>query len=292
MAFTNNPWNEAGYDVFVVAGQSNCLTGQGADFANLDAGNSRTYCLGRAMPERKTTKSNNENGEFVEMAFWNTDYRVTSILNQPTMHNWASIEHNGFDRHFAQHYIDNGHLTGTRDIMLVTSAWPGTGFGTGSAVTADGQNAYWGVGEYLYEDMLVRTNFVMRQNPLNTLKGVLWMQGEEDWFAKNETQYSAALDAQIADFRSRVQVSNRSTIPWIVGGQIPFWVDNNGGTSQGVYQSLINIASRVSNTGFADPRTPTTIQNTLRPETEDPLHYDAAAQRELGLRFYTAWASL
>ena len=105
----------------------------------------------------------------------------------------------------------------------------------------------------------------------------------------NQGNYAEHLDRMILEFRFRVNQEKSNTIPFILGGMVPFWVDRK---LERQHQECVIKAtpSRVSFTAFADPRYPCTIdkENFL----EDKIHYDASGQRELGRRYFDAFLSL
>jgi hypothetical protein len=119
--------------------------------------------------------------------------------------------------------------------------------------------------------------------PNSVFKGILWMQGEYDATAGwTQTQYANALDAMVAGFRT-----DFGNMPIIVGGMAPGWVAADA-TRQPVQNALIATPNRLSNSGYANPSSPTDISLDIA----STVHYSATDQRIFGGRFWTAYSSL
>ncbi len=123
----------------------------------------------------------------------------------------------------------------------------------------------------------------MKEYPTSHIAAILWHQGESDVY---NSHYRADLDAFIGNFRSSI---NSPNAPFILGGMNPNWV--NLETERQDQQEIIkDTPNRHHKTGYANPELPTLIQN--GPSDSNSIHYDAAAQRELGVRYFLAYPSL
>lgn len=152
------------------------------------------------------------------------------------------------------------------NVVLIPGNYGGTGFTFGSPL--------WGVGQTLSEDLIARANAVLAANPLFELKGLLWHQGERDRDA-DPAVYEAALDAQFAEFRSRI--TGATTMPVVVSPPADGYTD--GGVA--AIKTVINeTPSRVTNSAVA-------LVAGLG--TSDGVHFDAAAMRSLGSNYYYAF---
>ena len=239
-----------GFDVFLIAGQSNNLAGTGLD-VGIDVSHPDVFQWGREAPNNNVVILAEEPLDHVTELAGKIGYALAMIRD---------------------YYIPNGDLDAGRDVLLVTAASSSTGFSTN----------HWNPGDSLYEDAVLRVNTAIDENPGSVLKGILWHQGESDIAS---AAYLDALDAMIAAMRSDI-VAASATTPFILGGMVPFWVDAL--TDRRVQQGHIHgTLKRLTHTGFADPELPTVIEKAV-PAT-DSTHYDAPTQRELAERYYDAW---
>lgn len=175
----------AGYDVFILAGQSN-MVGRGLPFdAALDA---------------------------VDPNIW--QWTQAGAIAPAT----ARLDHNdpsGFERvgmglSFAKAYRA---ANPARPILLVPTAKGGSGF--------SGDD--WNPGDYYFETAITQSNAAMASHPGNRLIAILWHQGENDVIGGYSTaQYATAVDTLIYQFRARV--AGAATAPFILGQFVPDWV--------------------------------------------------------------------
>lgn len=154
-----------GYDVFVVAGQSNTMSGAGLD-RDLDA-------------------PSDQIDQWLQGSYAARAVEPLDHVSKPS----SSI---GFAQKFAKDYIAAGKLAAGRKILLVPCAQSGTGFVTG----------HWTPAGVRYTDMLSRTNAAVAGLPDAVVKGLLWHHGESD--VGSSGTYAASLDTMIAGFRSGV----------------------------------------------------------------------------------------
>ncbi|GBF27561.1 hypothetical protein MnTg02_02615 [bacterium MnTg02] len=239
-----------GFDVFLIAGQSNNLAGTGLD-TEIDVSHPDVFQWGREAPNNNVIILADEPLDHVVLEAGKIGYALAMIRD---------------------YYIPNAHLAAVRDVLLIPTALSASGF-------ADNR---WNAGDDLYEDAVLRVNTAIDGNPGSVLKGILWHQGEDD---VGSATYLDALDAMIAAMRSDI-VAASATTPFILGGMVPFWVD--AATDRRVQQGRIHgTLKRLTYTGFADPELPTVIEKAV-PAT-DSTHYDAPTQRELAERYYNAW---
>lgn len=192
---------------------------------------------------------------------------------EPLDHHSASENRIGFGLTFAKQISNYVHPNS--DIILVPCGSGGTGFIDGS----------WNKGDHLYVDAVNRVNQLKSDYPDGELLAILWHQGETDTEQENP-EFSSDLDGFISDLRSDI---GADSVPFILGGMVPFWVDQNA-NRQAYQQLLSETPERVGITGYVDPEVPFRI---AKPDdTVDEIHFDAAGQRELGLRYFQQYLEL
>jgi hypothetical protein len=144
----------------------------------------------------------------------------------------------------------------------------------------------WQPGNELYQQAIDRTTIAVNSGKNNSIKVILWHQGETDIFVgTQEYTYREKLTNTIRSFRS----SNISTItqetPWIVGEFTPGlnnWYKN---LEDGYLPYMMNVIDAL----------PTLINNTCTVNTTGLngfIHFDGASYRELGKRYYECYMSL
>ncbi len=209
---------ETGFDVFLLAGQSN-MVGWDKNFDPvLDAPDPRILQLG----------------------FWN-DHRNFVIpaidpLDHPQRDNGV-----GLAMQFSRAYLND--LPKGRGILLVPSAFGGTGF----------YQQRWNPGNDLFEQAVERANAAMATHPSNRFAGILWHQGEDDvrFWGSQPARYAAALDAAIYGFRARI--AGAASAPMILGKFTDSWglVDTTFNAAGETTAAKANIMQAIDETPSA-----------------------------------------
>lgn len=133
----------------------------------------------------------------------------------------------------------------------------------------------WERGADLYSNTVHRARLAMNDG---TLKGILWHQGESDsGAATNATTYGARLAKMIQDIRADLDAPN---LPFVAGQIGEFLYDR--GPEHSPYARVVNDA--LSKLPESVPATGCAKSKGLK-DKGDQLHFDAAAQRELGRRY-------
>jgi hypothetical protein len=244
---------ETGFDVFLLAGQSN-MVGWDKNFDPvLDAPDPRILQLG----------------------FWN-DHRNFVIpaidpLDHPQRDNGV-----GLAMQFSRAYLND--LPKGRGILLVPSAFGGTGF----------YQQRWNPGNDLFEQAVERANAAMATHPSNRFAGILWHQGEDDvrFWGSQPARYAAALDAAIYGFRARI--AGAASAPMILGKFTDSWglVDTTFNAAGETTAAKANIMQAIDETTQRVPFTAVASSTGLPSPPGDPIHFSAAGQREHGLRYF------
>lgn len=211
---------DVGYDIFLIAGQSNTHAGVPFDSV-LDAPDSDIFQLGR---------------------FDSLDHTI--IIAKENLQHWTRMEGNiGFALTFAKLYKPT--LTGTKRKILIVPC------GHGSTSIAQ-----WQRGGKLYNDAIERVKFSLNI-PGSKLKGVLWHQGENDLGPKNTT-YQAQLDTLITNMRAElgyplVPFIVGGLVPYVVN-------KSGYSHRLLIQDIIRNTPNRLPKTGYADPDKPFKIE--------------------------------
>lgn len=159
-------------------------------------------------------------------------------------------------------------------LLLVPHAIGSTGFNDGD----------WNPTDPRYVEAVARTNAALASVSGSRLRGILWLQGEQDSLSTSDTtesSHASALDAMIAGMRA--DIDGASNVPFILG-QIPFISGTFFDKQEFVRAAIADTPNRLSNIGFAD--------NTSLTKLNDGLHYDAASLRIMGQRMFEAFNGL
>lgn len=132
--------------------------------------------------------------------------------------------------------------------------------------------AEWQEGEVLFENAVLQTRLAMKSA---TLAGILWHQGESDSNDLSKaTTYKERLCTMINALRRRLDAQN---VPFVLG-EVGEFINHAGAFP---HVKVVNDASRAVATelgcGF--------VSVDGLSHKSDYLHFDAVAQRELGIRY-------
>jgi|TARA_B110000858_G_scaffold131657_1_gene149729 hypothetical protein len=158
-------------------------------------------------------------------------------------------------------------------ILIIPCGYGGTGF----------RDNHWNQGDYLYADAVNRVTTVIENNPESVLTSILWHQGESD---VGSPSYETDLDNFIINIRNDLNAAN---VPFILGGMVPFWVDQTIERKQ-QQQLIMTAVNRHNYIGYTNPELPFRIEK--QDNFFDVVHYDAEGQRELGKRYFNEYLLL
>ncbi|MDF2605894.1 MAG: hypothetical protein K0S34_84 [Bacillales bacterium] len=198
-----------GYDVFVIAGQSNAVGWGTPKDAILDAPitNVMQYKRDGTVGEASFPLDHNDPD--------NTDHDKV-----------------GFALSFAKKYLENNTLGANRQILLIPCAVAGTGFHDGRwQVTGD-------LYEYMETKVLEVKNMVGKTN---VFKGILWHQGENDIFQNTASTYKTQLKALITSIRTAIG----SDVPFIMGEFSPPWFATMLSNGQPILDAIYQISNEI-----------------------------------------------
>tara|TARA_B110000305_G_scaffold224925_1_gene270959 strand:- start:544 stop:1338 length:795 start_codon:yes stop_codon:yes gene_type:complete len=240
---------DEGYDIIVIAGQSNTLSGEWYDEV-IDSSLFQIKQLGRI-------DSNN---------------LKIIVANEPLENHTVRQNKIGFGLVFAKEYLKHNL---TKKILIIPCGHGSTGF----------INNRWNKGDDLYNDLVMRVNYIFNEFPRSNLKVILWHQGEHDAI-NNNLNYEYSLDKFINDLRTDL---SDNSIPFILGGMVPYWVDKQSNRIN--FQNIISETPfRIDNTAYANPLLPFKIDKTIN--NHDTVHFNSIGQREMGRRYFKEYLNL
>ena len=225
---------ESGYDVFLIAGQSNAYHGE------VDTGDT--------VPDPTLDTSD---ADILQVGRWDGSNNTVILAEEPLDNiGYLGVRPDAdtvaWSLTFAKMYKAQGYLHGDRKIILVPVAEGGSGF-------ADGK---WNKGDVNYEDAVARVGVAMAEGAgVNVVKGILWHQGEDDsGDVTRATAHGPALLQMIDDFRTDL---GNASLPFIAGGLMPSYLTI--ASAQQVNDNIEAIATSRTYTGYADPVLPTEL---------------------------------
>jgi hypothetical protein len=202
--------NDIGYDIIMIAGQSNAVGWEASIDFNYD------YTDPRIL-------------QFPNGGAY--DQKIILAAN-PLKHNTVDNRNDsvGFGLGFAKLYLETLPLN--RKIIIVPCAYGGTGY----------SDSKWRVGDSYYNNAVAKVNAVISLNSNNRIAAILWHQGEADCFTNmTGANYQIYLDAMIAGFRNTI--TGASDCPFILGGMVPEW-------STGTHLQIRSVHSDTPNRNY------------------------------------------
>lgn len=249
--------NDVGYDIIIVAGQSNA-TGSGATTAE-------TTYLDPKDPRVFQWPGNGANVGNIIAGF------------DPLFHHTGSFSV-GPGMPFAREYVKR--VPANRTVLLVPVARGATSF---TEIVDVGVSYSWDPANTtaqtnLYNFMISQTDAALAAaGPNSRVVALLWMQGEGDRPYMTQAQYAAKLDSLIDGVRARYGAN----IPAVIGQMVPEGFSSSG--SAAINAAHVDTPRRKTRTAFAYG--PTGLYNPDVP----PIHYSTPGQRKLGLAFADAF---
>lgn len=248
-----------GYDVYVLAGQSNMVGN-----ADIEVGVDDNYSLieGKVF---QYPYDLNDSGSPSEPALTGT--LITPATNPLDFNSdtdpgvgGEEIGKSGLWKTFAETLVP---LLRGRKILLIPVAKSATSFSGGN----------WNQGDPVYTGAVQATNQAMSLNDFNVLKGILWCQGESDAIALSTT-YTADLTNMYNGFRADILSFSSTTLFLCISivERTPVYTAINAELEQFATTSDTILYIDGSDLTYGDP-----------------LHYDIESLRTLGIRAATAF---
>lgn len=242
-----------GYDVFLIAGQSNALgAGLGYD-SKLDRARKHVHQFAGSGPRARKLVS----------------------ANHPLFHQ-TPAPGVGFGTTFGNLHVE----AFTRPVLLVPVARGESGFSPNNGYSWDVRNQ--SLETSLFRFACQQLDTALNTGPGRTLRGILWHQGEWDVYNKMEAGlYTEEMEALIDGFRDRF-----GTVPFLLGQMSPDRMAEHAGSYPDINAAQHAIPSRIEKTAFVGA--PSGMYNS----PDDKVHFNAAGQRELGRRYFESYRRL
>jgi hypothetical protein len=267
----------AGFDVLVIAGQSNAV-GQGYGDAGDDPAlaelDSRIFQIGRrGADDRKVIPAGDP------LHFWTID---------------ATWPGKGFSMPLARRYAKSSLAAG-RNLLIVPAAFGGSVISQWDVNTALVSNKPDGTQTSLYIDMKERIARALAQPGENHLVGVLWQQGESDVIAlaggtsmiSNATTYGEHVAAMAGALRA--DFASQGCFPFLVGEMSREWTQWPGLDPGAIalQKSAVTAAlnSKVPTIGCSSFITSDGLTGNPDQKGWDKIHFDAHSQVILAQRY-------
>lgn len=255
--------DDVAYDIIVVAGQSNA------------EGNGRS--LKTTLFPYYRTDSDIKILKRIPHIVWkkvlpDKKVQIINYTNFYTFKNAAPFKpgNYGFSLFFAKLYKEK-YLQNGRKILLLNTAIGGTSFCCN----------HWGKDEPLSQNTIFLTQEVSKANPNNSLKCVLWHQGESDSdIDLPENYYYDKLKEFVTDFRTTID----NDLIFIFGDMQQDWKKTKPNSCI-TSDATRKIVSELNNTAFVE-------SDGLAGNVNDIIHFSKASQEELGNRYFTAFLTL
>ncbi|MDG1014032.1 MAG: sialate O-acetylesterase [Flavobacteriaceae bacterium] len=209
--------------------------------------------------------------EIFQLGRFGADDMQIITASEPLQHHTKDDNKIGFGLTFAKLLKEFSNLPSP--ILIIPCGYGGTGF----------RDNHWNQGDFLYADAVNRVTTVIENNPESKLISILWHQGESD---VGSPSYETDLDNFIVNIRNDLNAAN---VPFIVGGMVPFWVDQAVERTQ-QQQLIMTAVNRHNYIGYANPELPFRIEK--QDNFIDAVHFDAEGQRELGKRYFNEYILL
>lgn len=282
---------EEGYDVIVIAGQSNAV--------------------GRGLGEVSENPIYlQEAGRVFQLGRFGADDGKIIPASEP-LHHWGqapgkNIDRKGFAYPFALRYAHG--LSKLRKVLLVPVAR-----GSTTILLWDReQQAFTHAGlddlgpTILWDDMVQRTRQALALHPGNRLVAVLWHQGEADInalanprsglhaFMTGGDLYRAKLEELRAGLRKAFDVPGQNPFMFLIGECSETWMPMKG--NEAGRKAKADIGEAIKAAAASDPTGASSLVSsagiTGTNPGEDGLHFSAEGAFQLGERFYEALTNL
>lgn len=266
---------EEGYDIIILAGQSNA-EGQG-----------RGEIAQEYVPDARILKMTDDfNAHFVTtdgVSVLHYNWPATNTISvADEKYNKSGVKLGCFALWFAKKYADTVLQPG-RKVLIVDANFGGTGFA----------RPEWGVGNIMHERLISMTQAALAGNPNNRIVVMLWSQGEHDSFENADwdanLRYTTHKANLVATFNDIYDKLGGNTFPIIACGFTDTFCAAYPEASNAVLAAIQEVVAQYGG-GYVDPAG--LLSNSQVIGGEDIYHYSREALNVLSERFFAKYAEL
>lgn len=269
-----------GYDVIIMAGQSNAV---GFGYGDTD----NPFIQNEDIWELSDTYN---------MKFVQDDNGVDRLdLQFPPLENQLyygvarelfayNRENASLANSFAQEYVRRGYLKEGRKLLIVKTSVGGTGFA----------KKHWNEGCLCSERMYYMIDKALEISPDMKIVAFLWHQGEHDAFEnadfdsqRRESYHKEELGKLFRNIRERYK---EHTFPIIAGEFVREWIEKNRVACDAVIRAINSVLSEIGNSAFITSEG--LLSNGKKNGSADILHFCRDALMEFGVRYFNEFEKL
>ena len=177
---------------------------------------------------------------------------------------------------FATSYKEK-YLTPGRKLLIIRAGVGGTGF----------MRKHWGVGDLVYEKMLLAIDYALSLNPENKLVAFLWHQGEHDAFEGNIPDvFAGQLTEMLSSVRERY---NAPKLPFISADFVSEWKTQNIDICAPIVAKIKEVTAAADGEFI---ETSDLLSNNQKNGGGDVIHFCRDALHTLGRRYFSAYEKI
>lgn len=287
VTFSYAPEPVQGYDIVIVAGQSNAEgRGLGEFTDSLEKGwiDDSIVQIGRF---------GESNMQVIPVGSIAADR-----IKYDGLHFWdasnATDTKMGFALSFARQYVKRGDLEEGRKVLIIPAAQGGTSI-TKWLEKDEGQK------EFLYQDMIDRFEVAKNLPGEHRVVAFFWQQGEKDvskTLIDSETMsgdiYEQYLRELFKKVREDISITGNDAYPILAGFMVPGWRADNERASKAKDDIQKAIGNAIRDEGFASLVSSNALLSNVEAgaSEDDFIHFSAQSQVNLGYRYYSRWAKI
>lgn len=255
-----------GYDIIVVAGQSNAEgTGIGPAEQDYVENESILYLSG---------KVHDIIGEdFRDISYPDKTLTISVAKETPS----GDTKRSDLSLTFAEEYVKKGLLAEGRKVLIVRTALGGTGF----------QRKQWGPGCVVEERMHEIIEYALSLHEGSKMVAFLWHQGEHDAFEGNPADnYKKQLTHFVNNVRERYSWEN---VPFIAGDFCHEWKNKN----LEICTPIVNVIREIfSGEKYGFVETSDLLSNNQKIANGDDIHFCRESLHILGRRYFEKYCDI
>lgn len=265
-----------GYDIVIVAGQSNAEgRGRGSTGTPYQK-DVRVYQMRDTRPVQKERQPDGTDKRYIR-----GDFDVAVTVAEERSDDLGVIGCLAFS--FAREYVKNGRLAKGRRVLILHAAVGGTGYYHGE----------WGHGSALEARLYQMLDRALNEAPDSRIVACLWHQGEHDvvyhdpfTYEERYAYYREHLSRTVKELRARYT----DPFPFIAGEFVPEWIAKNKERCEAVLKATADVCREDGRAALVSSKGLLSNRETLG--GEDDIHFSRESLDLLGVRYYAAFDAL